>query len=110
MVLDAWSNLKTQFSNYENGQQLISYFDENYINGKIRMRYRNNRTPKRNEPIFPPEMWLVSFIRGIQKEQKETEVTVERLITNSTSISKNTNDHNIRLQNICKRLEQNPGL
>lgn len=24
------------------------------------MRYRNNRTPKRNEPIFPPEMWSIS--------------------------------------------------
>jgi len=46
---------------------------------------------------------------GIQKEQKEREVSVERLITNSTSISKKINDHNIRLQNICKRLEQNPG-
>jgi len=60
MVRDDWSNLKMQFSNDENEQQLVSYFDENYINGKIRMRYLNNRTPKRNEPIFPPEMWSVS--------------------------------------------------
>jgi len=37
MVRDAWSNSKMQFSNYENEQQLVSYFDENYINGKIRM-------------------------------------------------------------------------
>jgi len=60
MLRDAWSNLKMQFSNNENELQHASYFDENYINGKITMRYRNNRTPKRNEPIFPPEMWSVS--------------------------------------------------
>lgn len=61
MVRDAWSNLKMQFSNDKNEQQLVSYFDKNYINGKIRMRYRNNRTSKRNEPIFPPKMWSVSI-------------------------------------------------
>jgi len=45
-----------QFSNDENEQNLVSYFDENYISGKIRMRYRNNRTPKKHKPIFPLEM------------------------------------------------------
>lgn len=61
MVRDTWSNLKMQFSNDKNEQQLVSYFDENYFNSKIRMRYRNNRTPTRNEPIFPPKMWFVSL-------------------------------------------------
>jgi len=59
MVRDAWSNLKMQFSNDENEQKLVSYFDENFINGKIRMWFRNNRTPKIHEPIFLPEMWSV---------------------------------------------------
>ncbi|KAF0750002.1 Uncharacterized protein FWK35_00016624 [Aphis craccivora] len=68
MVRDAWSNLKMQFSNDKNEQQLVSYFDKNYINGKIRMRYRNNRTSKRNEPIFPPKMWSVSItLTGIPR-------------------------------------------
>lgn len=52
------------------------------------MRYRNNRTPK----------------RGIQKEQKETDVTVKRLITNSETQKKKISNHNIRLQDMCKRL------
>ena len=56
MVKDSWNNLKMEFSNDENEQQLVSYFEENYIFGKMKMRYRNNRTPKRHEPIFLLEM------------------------------------------------------
>jgi len=57
MVNDAWINLKMEFSNVEYEQQFVSYLEENYILGKMKMRYRNNRTPKRHVPIFPPEMW-----------------------------------------------------
>lgn len=46
MVNDAWNNLKIEFTNDEIEQQLVSYFEENCILGKIKMRCRNNRTPK----------------------------------------------------------------
>lgn len=49
-----------EFSNDEKTQQLLSYFEENYIFGKMKMLYRNNKAPKRHEPIFLPEMWSVS--------------------------------------------------
>lgn len=60
LVKDVCNNLKLEFSNDKNEQLLVSYFEENYILGKMKMRYRNSRTPKRHEPIFPPEMWSVS--------------------------------------------------
>lgn len=68
MVRDAWSNLKMQFSNDEYEHQLVSYFDKNYIHGKIRMRYHSNSTPKRNEAIFPPEMEVSSTWSGFIKD------------------------------------------
>lgn len=36
MVNDAWNNLKIEFTNDEIEQQLVSYFEENFILGKIK--------------------------------------------------------------------------
>jgi hypothetical protein len=41
-----------------NAAEVIQYFEENYIHGRIRQRLRN-RSTHRTPPLFPPELWSV---------------------------------------------------
>lgn len=134
-VKEAWGILKSEFENDE--IDLVTYFEENYVIGKIRMRFRKKEAT-RYEPCFPIEMWSVhnrtinemprtsnsaegwhnkihlllsthpgihSFISKIQKEQHETEATIESLISNQVFKRKKYNEiRNNNLLEICKRI------
>jgi hypothetical protein len=110
-VKEAWGILKSEFDDDE--IDLVIYSEENYVVGKIRMRFRKKEA-MHYESCFPIDMWSVhsrtvneisrtsnsaeglhnkihvllsthpsiySFISKIQKEQYETEATIESLIS-----------------------------
>lgn len=46
-IKESWLMLKTQFDENDNQeQQLVTYFNNYYLYGKIRMRFKNNKKPK----------------------------------------------------------------
>lgn len=55
-VKEAWGILKSELEDDE--IDLVTYFEENYVIGKIRMRFRKKEAT-RYEPCFPIEMWSV---------------------------------------------------
>ena len=42
-----------------NATELIQYFEDNYVHGRIRRRRLRNQVAIRNPPQFPPELWSV---------------------------------------------------
>ncbi|CAB4418896.1 unnamed protein product [Rhizophagus irregularis] len=42
-----------------NASQIVQYFEETYVNGKIRRQMPRSGTVIRNPPLFPPELWSV---------------------------------------------------
>ncbi|CAB4377451.1 unnamed protein product [Rhizophagus irregularis] len=60
-----------------NAIELVQYFEDNYIHGKIirRRQLRNNQTVTRNPPQFPPELWSVYELieNGYQRTQNVVE-------------------------------------
>jgi hypothetical protein len=55
-VKEAWGILKSEFDDDE--IDLVTYSEENYVVGKIRMRFRKKEAT-RYEPCFPIDMWSV---------------------------------------------------
>ena len=55
-IIDAFESVKSILP--DNAAEVVSWFDENYVNGRVRRTYRNGREA-RVPPLFPPEMWSV---------------------------------------------------
>jgi len=55
-VKEAWGILKCEFKDDE--IDLVTYFEENYVVGKSRMRFRKKEAT-RYKPCFQIDMWLV---------------------------------------------------
>jgi hypothetical protein len=54
---EAWGILKSKFDDDE--IDLVTYFEENYVVGKIRRKFRKKEATCCDEPCFPINMWSV---------------------------------------------------
>lgn len=55
-IPEAFDNLKPQLP--EEAADLIKWFEDNYVHGRVRKRLRNGNTT-RWPPLFPPDLWSV---------------------------------------------------
>ena len=71
-IPDAFDILKTEIPSVAN--DVVQWFDENYIHGKIRRRLRTGHV-SHIPPIFPPQLWSVydSIELGIPRTQNNVE-------------------------------------
>ena len=71
-IPDAFDQIKPLMP--PNAQEVVQYFENNYVYGKIR-RGRRNRSGQRNPPQFPPDLWSVYDL--IQNNYPRTQNVVE---------------------------------
>ena len=55
-IPEAFDNLKLQIP--EEAADLVRWFEDNYVHGRVRKRLRNGNTT-RWPPLFPPDLWSV---------------------------------------------------
>ena len=73
----AWLTLKDTIP--EEGIQVVNYFDENYVRGKVRRVLQGQEM--RSPPLFPPSLWSVHdrMELGVPRTQNKVEAWHRRL-------------------------------
>ena len=71
-IPEAFNTLKLEMP--PEADEVVKWFEENYVHGKIRQHLRNGSTI-RGAPLFPPELWSVhdSIEPGIPRTQNIVE-------------------------------------
>jgi hypothetical protein len=71
-IPDAFDILKPEIPS--DASDVVTWFEENYVHGKVRRRLQNNNVI-RNAPLFPPKLWSVhdSIESGIPRTQNAIE-------------------------------------
>jgi len=77
----AFDELKATFP--PEAEEVVQWFEDNYVHGRIRRRNQRNGNIIRTDPLFPPKLWSVSELmdHGIPRTQNIVEAWHRRWST-----------------------------